>query len=345
MNLRKLILRMAVVVCIAIPTQVISQNVAINSDGSNPDASAMLDVSSTSKGMLIPRMTSAQRTSIGSPANSLLVFDTSTASFWYYDADAGSWSELSGSAGGSCYSLEESYNCGGMGAGRSITTDYGTIALNMTSSASNTEALSITTNKGTTSTPGSGISISHSAHGTALYGEITKSDNLYSAIQGIVGSSNSNSSSTSFPSGVSGYYDGSGIGVGVWGESIGNGSSAGAGVYGLASNNNFGGHFESNNYPGINCKTNSSGSQALQVQSAGASYTNPAAQIVGITQFDISSNFNCQSIILNNISGHPTIAPEVSGGYGYVGTGSYPFFAMVSEGFYNPSRKNLKRNI
>src|SRR6056297_205283 len=100
MNLRKLILRMAVVVCIAIPTQVISQNVAINSDGSNPDASAMLDVSSTSKGMLIPRMTSAQRTSIGSPANSLLVFDTSTASFWYYDADAGSWSELSGSAGG-----------------------------------------------------------------------------------------------------------------------------------------------------------------------------------------------------------------------------------------------------
>jgi hypothetical protein len=344
MNLRKLILRMAVVACIAIPTQVISQNIAINSDGSNPDASAMLDVSSTSKGMLIPRMTSAQRTSIGSPANSLLVFDTSTASFWYYDADATSWSELSGSAGGSCYSLEEAYNCGGMGAGRSITTDYGAIALNMTSSASNTDALSITTNKGTTSTPGSGISISHSAHGTALYGEITKSDNLYSAIQGIVGPSNSNSSSTSFPSGVSGYYDGSGIGVGVWGESIGNGTSAGAGVYGLASNNNFGGHFESNNYPGINCKTNTSGAQALQVQSAGASYTNPAAQIVGWTQFDISNDFNCHSVIMNNLSGEPTIAPQTNS-YGYLGTNSYAWYYLYYVNAVQVSRRETKRDI
>ena len=35
--------------------------VAINNDGSNPDSSAMLDVKSTSKGFLPPRMTTAER--------------------------------------------------------------------------------------------------------------------------------------------------------------------------------------------------------------------------------------------------------------------------------------------
>ena len=36
--------------------------VAISTDGFQPAASAMLDVTSTSKGMLVPRMTTAQRT-------------------------------------------------------------------------------------------------------------------------------------------------------------------------------------------------------------------------------------------------------------------------------------------
>lgn len=50
-----------------------TQGVGINT---TPDPSAMLDVSSTDKGMLVPRMTTAQRLAIPSPAESLLVFDT-----------------------------------------------------------------------------------------------------------------------------------------------------------------------------------------------------------------------------------------------------------------------------
>ncbi|MCX6305354.1 MAG: hypothetical protein NT040_10320 [Bacteroidetes bacterium] len=50
--------------------------VGINSDGSAPDPSAMLDVRSTSKGMLVPRMTIAERNDISSPASGLLVFCT-----------------------------------------------------------------------------------------------------------------------------------------------------------------------------------------------------------------------------------------------------------------------------
>ena len=48
-----------------------------------PDVSAKLDISSTSKGLLAPRMTSAQRTAIGTPANGLLVYQTDGTSGFY----------------------------------------------------------------------------------------------------------------------------------------------------------------------------------------------------------------------------------------------------------------------
>jgi hypothetical protein len=66
--------------------------VAINTTGSNANASAMLDVESTTKGMLVPRMTTAQRTAIASPATGLLVYDNTTSSFWFYNGSA--WTEL-----------------------------------------------------------------------------------------------------------------------------------------------------------------------------------------------------------------------------------------------------------
>lgn len=71
-----------------------AQNVAINNDGTAADISAALDIKSTDKGMLVPRMTSAQRTIITSPATGLLVFDTTTGSFWFYNGSI--WSELTG---------------------------------------------------------------------------------------------------------------------------------------------------------------------------------------------------------------------------------------------------------
>ena len=53
-----------------------AQSVGINTDGSNANASAMLDVSSTSKGFLPPRMTDAERTAIASPSAGLMVWCT-----------------------------------------------------------------------------------------------------------------------------------------------------------------------------------------------------------------------------------------------------------------------------
>ncbi len=61
-------------------SKVFAQNIAINASGSLPDTSAMLDVSSTQKGFLAPRMTTAQQNAIAVPANGLIVFNTSTNS-------------------------------------------------------------------------------------------------------------------------------------------------------------------------------------------------------------------------------------------------------------------------
>ena len=61
-----------------------NQNVSINNTGALPDASAMLDVSSTDKGLLIPRMNTAQREGIISPATGLLVYDTNESGFWFF---------------------------------------------------------------------------------------------------------------------------------------------------------------------------------------------------------------------------------------------------------------------
>ncbi len=66
--------------------------VSVNSDNSDPDVSSMLDVKSTNKGMLIPRMSTTQRTNIVTPATGLLVFDNMTLSFWFYDGS--NWVEL-----------------------------------------------------------------------------------------------------------------------------------------------------------------------------------------------------------------------------------------------------------
>lgn len=53
-----------------------------------PDASSLLDLKATDKGLLIPRMTSPQRAAIATPAAGLLVFDTDQKRFFFHDGAA-----------------------------------------------------------------------------------------------------------------------------------------------------------------------------------------------------------------------------------------------------------------
>ena len=63
--------------------------------GTTPGASAKLDINSTKRGLLIPRMSQTQRNAISSPATGLLIFQTDNAPGFYYFTGS-SWSSLKG---------------------------------------------------------------------------------------------------------------------------------------------------------------------------------------------------------------------------------------------------------
>ncbi|MFN5784610.1 MAG: hypothetical protein ACK457_01510 [Flavobacteriia bacterium] len=59
----------------------------------NPDPSALLDMTATDKGVLVPRMTTLQRTTIASPSEALMVYDTDFECFFYFKLSTG-WMNL-----------------------------------------------------------------------------------------------------------------------------------------------------------------------------------------------------------------------------------------------------------
>jgi hypothetical protein len=77
----------------------LAQNVSISPTGNAPDNSAALDIRDfTDKGILIPRLTTAQRNAIPSPATSLLIYNTTTGCFEFWDGS--NWIALQPCAGG-----------------------------------------------------------------------------------------------------------------------------------------------------------------------------------------------------------------------------------------------------
>ena len=79
------------VIIALITTYSLEAQVSVSSDGSEPDSSAMLDVKSTSKGVLIPRMTTAQRDAITNPEASLLIFNITTQCYEGYSTQDMQW--------------------------------------------------------------------------------------------------------------------------------------------------------------------------------------------------------------------------------------------------------------
>ena len=307
-----------------------NQNVAINTDGSLPANSAMLDISATDKGILIPRITSTQRDAIVSPATGLMVYDNSLNQFWYFNGiewtaisgatssvtflndlsdvnaipsdgdflqwNGSEWAAIGGSSGGgtitaftwddptnlltiteagvnwdatidneaddlsdnfindlsdvnaspsngdllqwsgtewvagspsgsSCVTLDEAYDCGGTGAGRTINVDGGSIEFT-TSTANKTLLVNTSANNSFA------ISAEHSSIGVTFGAGSTSSSNSFSTIQATTISSD-NTVSAVLGSSTGGAWSVSG--------QIESGASAGAGVYGTNFRTN-GGH-------------------------------------------------------------------------------------------------------
>ena len=90
--------------------------VVISITDTTPDPSAILDVMSTTKGMLIPRMTTTERGAVSSPADGLMVYDTDESAVYFYNGTTTEWAKVAGElweqSGGDIY-----YTGGNFGLG------------------------------------------------------------------------------------------------------------------------------------------------------------------------------------------------------------------------------------
>lgn len=71
-----------------------AQQMSINTDGSLPDSSAMLDIKSTTQGFLMPRMTTAQQAAIVNPAEGLMIYNITDSAYYFYNGSSWSNSNL-----------------------------------------------------------------------------------------------------------------------------------------------------------------------------------------------------------------------------------------------------------
>lgn len=111
--------RLLFVFCFCFISIGVFAQIAINSDGSSPHPSAMLDVESTTKGLLIPRMSQTQRDLISNKTTGLLIFQTdNTPGFYYYTGSAWNFvgistanaTKLSGIATGAEVNVQADWN-------------------------------------------------------------------------------------------------------------------------------------------------------------------------------------------------------------------------------------------
>ncbi len=81
-----------ILVLVIFSARTAAQSVSINNDGSSPDASAILDLKSSDKGLLLPRLTNAQRDNINSPVAGLIIYNSDTGKYQVYNGSV--WQDL-----------------------------------------------------------------------------------------------------------------------------------------------------------------------------------------------------------------------------------------------------------
>ena len=215
-----------------------AQSVAINTTGNSADASAMLDISSTSKGFLPPRMTTIQRTSIPAPVNGLMVFDTDTKTVWYFST---TWKEITNGGGSGSFALPYSGNANNTAPAFSITntsTNFSANAiLGRTGSASGVSPLG---NSGVWGDNAAGIGVAGTSKTIGVYGATGLNDPNGMGVLGINSSTTTNNGAVTAinqSSGTALYAESLDSGVAVYGKTT---KQNGAAIYGI--NNAVQGH-------------------------------------------------------------------------------------------------------
>ncbi len=286
------------------------ENVGIGT--TSPDPSAVLDITASDKGVLIPRVTLNDHTTpdpINNPAEGLLIYNYNGSEphgFWYWDGSQ--WVQVgTGSSGGG--TLDDAYNFGGPGAGRIITADYGAVEINMTTAASNTEALIVTAANGSSSTPSTGIQITNSGIGGGIYAQNTNSSNPYNSIEASTNSTNA------YTSAIAGYYDGTTQGVGVYGSVYDQNSSGPAGVFGINNRTNGGAGVWGQGFNGTVGETNYAGGAGVWGQNYHSTGSGNGSGVVG------DGNIGVWGQTSDGPAGVKGVNARTDGGHGVWGVG------------------------
>jgi hypothetical protein len=207
--MKKIYYILTILLCIYVQTA--NAQMGVNSSGAAPATSSILDVSSTTKGLLIPRMTSAQRDAIVSPANGLMIYNTGINEIQVFNT---SWKiasrisipqVISGSA---TTGIVQGFNTG-TGAG-----SYG-----YASGGGEGGKFEATTGTGVSGISTSGYGVSGSSSSTGVYGASTAGTGMEAYANGTSPSASysgiyaRNKATNGFGNGVQGVHDGTGDGV------------------------------------------------------------------------------------------------------------------------------------
>jgi len=234
------VLRIIIItVLIAFTIFVNAQSVAVNTTGNSADASAMLDISSNSKGVLITRLSTAQRIGIGTPAEGLFVYDTDTKGFWYFSL--GAWKEIpKASAGGFTlpYNVSASNNTGLF----SITNTNAVIGASglYGKSGINSSGLTPLASSGVWGENSNGIGVSGTSKSIGVFGATGLNDQNGMGVLGISSSTTINNGAVTAinqSSGTAVYAESLDSGIAVYGKTT---KQNGAAIYGI--NNAVQGH-------------------------------------------------------------------------------------------------------
>jgi len=94
MVIPKLFFRNGIMLFLFLNLFILSVYSQVGIGNTNPNTSAILDITSETQGMLTPRMTTAQRLAISNPANGLMVYDLDARTIYFYDANVTAWESL-----------------------------------------------------------------------------------------------------------------------------------------------------------------------------------------------------------------------------------------------------------
>jgi hypothetical protein len=199
-------------------TKVNAQSVAINTDGSTANASSLLDVKSTIKGVLIPRMTKVEKAAIASPATGLLIYQNAPDSIGFHFYNGSNWVWILDAIGVNGTAWRLLGNSGTSAATNFIgTTDANDLILKTSGSAAANERLRII---GAGATPGQVV-----MNNTGIFA---------ADVFSVYGNNTTNGTTTSINnaignSAINGYAPGGGLGV--YGE-VASATGSGSGIFG-----------------------------------------------------------------------------------------------------------------